>query len=250
MKAPVKISTVSYLNSAPFVHGILEKLDPSLFTMELDIPAVCADKLLSGKVDLGLVPVAIIPKLKEHHILTEFCIGAIGAVRSVMLYSEVPLPEVKSILLDHHSRTSVQLTRVLAKEYWTIQPEWKNAEPGFEAAIGGTTAGVVIGDRTFALEGKFPFTYDLSEEWLKFTGLPFVFACWVSNKPLPETFIAAFNAALAYGLNHLEEVLWGPDPLPAPREDILHYLRHNISYVLDEEKKKGLSTFLEKCAAL
>src|ERR1051326_5509574 len=146
-----RISAVSYLNSTPFVYGIKKKLDPSLYELQLDIPSVCAQKLLDDKVDLGLIPVAVIPQLNEHHIVSDFCIGATGKVRSVMLYSEKRLDEIENILLDNQSRTSVLLVQVLAKYSWKIKPHFFNANEGFEKNICGSTAGVVIGDRTFAM---------------------------------------------------------------------------------------------------
>lgn len=250
MSEVIKISSVSYLNSAPFVFGLKKNLDPGLFKLELDIPSVCADKLLNGKVDIGLVPVAIIPQMKEHHIVSNYCIGAEGKVRSVMLYSNVPLPEIEIVLLDHQSRTSVLLAQVLARKFWKIAPIWKNAQAGFETAINGKTAGVVIGDRTFAMENKFPFVYDLSEEWQKFTGLPFVFACWVSNSIIPVNFLRVFNEALAYGLERKTEVVKQLVQLPAPPAVIEQYLNNYISYDLDEEKKKGMTRFLELAFSL
>src|SRR5687768_5763961 len=175
-----RISAVSYLNTKPFIYGIEKVLDPKLYSLQLDIPSVCAEKLVSGQADLGLVPVAVLPQLKEYYLVSDFCIGAVGAVDSVMLYSFVPLGEIEEVLLDYQSRTSLLLARVLAKEYWKICPRWVNAGEGFENDIRDRTAAVVIGDRTFSLSGKFPFQYDLSAEWHKMTGLPFVFACWVA----------------------------------------------------------------------
>jgi chorismate dehydratase len=246
MNGPVRISAVSYLNTAPFVHGIRHRLDPSLYELVLDIPAVCAEKLLSGKADLGLVPVAVIPLLKAPHIVSDYCIGAEGPVRSVMLYSDVPLDEIRRVLLDNQSRTSVQLTRVLARELWNIAPEWVEAKPGYETGIGGTTAGVVIGDRTFALNGKFAYAFDLAEAWQSLTGLPFVFACWVSNTALPAEFLRPFNEALRYGLSHRAEAAADLDRLPADLGRVNDYLEHCISYELTEKKKEGLRAFLAR----
>src|SRR6185369_11597556 len=115
-----------------------------------------------------------------HHIISDYCIGADGDVGSVLLLSDVPMSEIKNVLLDYQSRTSVTLAQVLADKYWRIKPRWTDAKENYERDIKGTTAGVVIGDRTFALKNKFKYTYDLSGEWKIFTGLPFVFACWVA----------------------------------------------------------------------
>src|SRR5665213_3010681 len=96
----IRISAVSYLNTKPFLYGLELAHIPDV-EISLDNPAECARKLIENEVDLGLVPVAIIPLLKEAHILPGFCIGADGAVESVKLYSHVPLEKIKTILLDY-----------------------------------------------------------------------------------------------------------------------------------------------------
>ena len=212
--------------------------------MQFDIPSVCAEKLLKNEVDIGIVPVAIIPLLKEAHILSDYCIGAVGAVNSVVLYSCVPLNEIEFIELDYQSRTSVMLTKILAKNFWKINPQWVNAEKNYENNISEKRAGVVIGDRTFALKDKYPFTFDLSEEWMKFTGLPFVFACWVANKKLPEKFIFEFSEAIKYGVNHRKELIEELQKNNSYPTDVSHYLMKSISYDLDASKKKALDLFL------
>ncbi|MBA3902015.1 MAG: ABC transporter substrate-binding protein, partial [Bacteroidetes bacterium] len=84
----IRISAVSYLNTKPFLYGIQNSDALTHFNIDLktDLPSVCAEKLLANEADLGLVPVAIIPKLKEYHIISDYCIGAIGPVKTVMLY--------------------------------------------------------------------------------------------------------------------------------------------------------------------
>jgi chorismate dehydratase len=147
----IRISAVSYLNSLPFVYGLTHSSLINECDISLDIPSVCAEKLINGTVDIGLIPVAAIPQVPNATIISDYCIGANGEVKTVCLFSEVPLNEIKTILLDYQSRTSVLLVKILAKEFWKINPEFINAEAGFEQKIKGTTAGVVIGDRTFEL---------------------------------------------------------------------------------------------------
>ncbi len=243
-----KVSAVSYLNTKPFLRG-LELSGMRDAQISVDMPSECARKVLEGEADLGLIPVAVIPLLKEAHILPGYCIGADGAVESVKLYSHVPLHEIKTIRLDYQSRTSVTLARALAKELWKISPRWEKAEPGFEAGLSGDTAGVVIGDRTFSLNTTFPYELDLAEEWKKLTGLPFVFACWVSNKPLPADFIARFSAALELGLGRIAEVIAEESPKYAPF-DVENYLLESLKLRLDERGEEALALFLEKMKAL
>ncbi len=239
----IKISAVSYLNSSPFVYGLAHSAIKNEYTLSLDIPSVCAEKLITGKVDIGLIPVAAIPQVTDARIISDYCIGANGRVKTVCLFSEVPLHEIKTILLDYQSRTSVMLTKILAKEYWKINPEWVNASPGFEKDIKGTTAGVVIGDRAFALSKDKVF--DLSLEWQNFTGLPFVFACWVANKDISEQFISTFNQALKNGLDNIDKTLDEFPPSIVTKAEATKYLTENINYDLDPEKKKAMKLFLQ-----
>ena len=240
----IKISAVSYLNSKPFTYGIENSGYLSNYRLEQDIPSICAEKLLQNKVDIGLVPVAIIPMLRESYLLTDYCIGAVGPVSSVMLYSHVPLEKTTHIYLDYQSRTSVILARVLARYYWKINPEWINTREGFENHINDKSAAVVIGDRTFEMNGKYPYAFDLSEEWQKFTGLPFVFACWVANKKLPPEFLESFNKAIEFGITNIEDVIKHIRITTDNRINIKEYLTKYISYSFDDLKKEALNKFL------
>ena len=246
----IKVSAVSYLNSKPFIYGLQHSEILNNIDLQLDIPSDCAQKLMDGKVDLGLIPVAVIPKLKEHYIITDYCIGAEGKVASVMLYSNVPLDEIKTVLLDYQSRTSVTLVKVLAKYFWNISPVWENSTVNFENTFAGNTAAVIIGDRTFGLENKYAYAYDLAEEWQKFTHLPFVFACWVANKKLPDDFISQFNTALQLGLDNRPALIEELNALKKYNTDISFYLNSSIKYNYDEAKKKALKLFLSYCEEL
>jgi chorismate dehydratase len=242
----LKISAVSYLNTRPFVHGLKQSELIKIIDLQLDYPSICAEKLINGIVDLALVPVAVIPKLKEAHIISDYCIGANGAVDTVCLYSDVPIEEIESIALDYQSRTSVALLKTLLNEYWQLNPELKKANVGFEENIKGNHAALVIGDRAFALNTKYAYIYDLSAIWKKMTGLPFVFAAWVANKKLPQDFIVSFNKALEKGLSNIDKALaleGNSYPNCKNPED---YLNNKISYNLDVEKQKGMELFLRK----
>ncbi len=161
------------------------------------------------------------------------------------MLSNKPLQEITEIGLDYDSRTSVQLVKVLSKNFWKINPAWKNLLPGQVSEDSGTDAIVAIGDKTFDLVRKYRSCYDLAEEWIRFTSLPFVFAAWVTTKKLSDPMQFELNNALAYGVNHIKETLeFFKDRLPAG-EDCQSYLEKNISYPFDEKKKKGLTLFLK-----
>ena len=138
-------------------------------------------------------------------IVSTYVIGAEDKVASVALFSELPLERIQKVYLDFQSRTSVALAKILFKHFWKKEVEFLNANEQYIEQISGTTAGIIIGDRALARLNQFPFVYDLGAAWKQFSGLPFVFAAWVANKPIPANFIEAFNAANAYGLNNLEK---------------------------------------------
>jgi len=243
LKSKIKISVVSYLNSSPFIWGLRNsEFIAEHAVISLDIPSVCAQKLLTNQVDIGLIPSAIIPTLPNKEIVSEYCIASKEKVRSVILFSQVPLNQIKTILLDFHSRTSVTLVRILAENFWQINPQWVNAQEGFINEIKDETAAVVIGDRVFEIEEKFKYQYDLGREWMSFTGLPFVFACWVSNKKISPGFIAEFNKALENGLNNFDKVI-AEFETPANKSYLSDYLKNNIYYHLDHARNQSLRLF-------
>ncbi len=241
MEQKIRVGAVSYLNTKPLVFGFENGLMKDEIELLFDYPSNVARMLLNDEIDVGLVPVAIIPQLKEHFIISDYCIGASKPVASVCVFSEVPLSEVEEILVDYQSRTSAALLRVLLKEYWKIDPVLIDTSNGYQQLIKGTTAGLIIGDRALQQRQLSPYIYDLAETWQAMTGLPFLFAAWVANKQLPPGFIQSFNTATAAGLMHIDEIV---SSLNYPAYDLHHYYHENIDYKLDEKKKEALALFL------
>jgi chorismate dehydratase len=242
----IRISIVNYTNTLPFKWALKRSDILGRIDLQEDIPSICAQKLKYGQVDLALVPVALIPELDAYYLVSDYCIGANGIVDSVKLYSQVPLSEIGSVTLDYQSRSSITLTKILFHFFWKIPVKYLDAKPGFESSVNGTNAAVVIGDRTFGLNGKYNYEYDLAEEWKKFTGLPFVFAAWVSTEKLPETFTQEFNRVLKQGVDNVSLAVdqdYRKNELSKPLT--LEYLTKRIDYHLDEDKMKALGLFIE-----
>lgn len=244
------VSIVNYYNTTPFLFGINKSSLKKDLHIELDIPSVCAKKLIEKKVDIGLVPVALLPELNNYQIISDYCIGADGKVDSVKLYSHKPLNEITHILLDYQSKSSITLVQVLNKHFWKLPIQFINATEGFENEIKNSTAAVIIGDRTFGISAAdYKYQYDLAEEWKTHTGLPFVFACWVTQKQLSIEFLSSFNSVLKDGINRIDEAIIAK-PIAIKGFDPIDYLKNKISYNLDESKRKGLMKFLDLMKAL
>lgn len=211
-------------------------------------PAQLARMLKSGDIDVGLIPVAAIPELPACHIAGNYCIGTEGEIASVCLFSEVPMGEIKKVYLDYQSRSSVALLKWLMKEYWGIDPEIvQAADESFRQEIKGTTAGLVIGDRALEQRRISTFIYDLGSEWRAITGLPFVFAAWVSTMELSPGFIEMFNEGNELGLHHIDEII---SETPFALYDLKKYYTLHLSYHLDERKRLGMNRFLQAIAGL
>lgn len=248
----IRISAVKYANTYPFIYGLYESGFDSKALIETDHPADCAAKLIDKRADLGLMPAGALPLLKEYHIVSDFCIGANGNVRTVMLLSNSPFKDIKTIYLDYRSRSSVKLIKVLASNFWNKEFNWVDTSRDFNfSGIRQGEATVLIGDQCFEFEKSFTHNIDLAGAWKQFTGLPFVFACWTANKILDPEFIRDFNKALLTGVRNIDAVVGKFGKTGKIRDlELKKYLTENIDYNLDVEKKKGLNLFLELMARL
>ncbi|WP_437917669.1 menaquinone biosynthetic enzyme MqnA/MqnD family protein [Sphingobacterium sp. LRF_L2] len=231
----ISVSAVSYTNTLPFLQGIRNSDVMAQIDLVVDYPSECARKVIEDEVDLGIIPIAALTKLQDYHIIGDYCIGSDGAVDSVFIFSEKPAHEIETLLLDKQSRTSNGLAQILLKHYWKKEVEIRTE--------GNADAYVLIGDRTFGKKETVPFAYDLGYYWKEMTGLPFAYAVWVANKKLPEEFEEAFNAALAEGVSHPEDVIPG---LPLyDNFDYKTYLTKNLDFRLTADKRLAIEKYLE-----
>ncbi len=237
-----RIAAVSYLNTIPFIYGI-EHAGNLRAELLLSPPADCAKNFLEHKADIALVPVAAVPALADAEVVTSYCIGAVGEVRTVVLLSNEPIENARRVFLDAHSMTSVQLAGYLLANHWKVTPEYyamsdyeqlRHAEPG--------DAFLIIGDKVFDHEGEFSYTYDLAVEWRKATRLPFAFAVWIARKGTDPELVEELERALTFGIEHTYEAVLehGFDKKPY---DAYAYLTQNIDYLFDNQKRKALQKF-------
>jgi chorismate dehydratase len=245
LHSKIKLAAVSYLNTKPLLYGIENSDIINDLDIIVDYPSRLASRLQEGSIDIALLPVAAIPSISGAHIVSDYGIAADGNVVSVALFSQVPLEQIETVYLDYQSRTSVRLAQLLLERHWKKKVEYRQATENYIDYINGVNAGVIIGDRALKQLPNFEYVYDLSAAWKAYTGLDFIFAAWVTNKELPADFTTRFNAANALGLQHLDQVI---AENPFHYYDLRTYYTENIKFYLDEEKRKGLSKFLELIA--
>ena len=241
MAVNAKITAVSYLNTIPFIYGLRHHSNIGAELL-LAPPSLCYKNFVEGKADIALMPVAMVPSLADAEIVTDYCIGAVGKVRTVVVMSNSPIEKVSRIYLDAHSKTSVQLCGYLAKKLWHIESEWIALEDysQLDHAEEGD-AFLLIGDKVFDNEGRFAHTYDLAEEWRKATKMPFTFAVWVARKGLSYEVRDELQAAFTYGVEHIYEAILESDY--ADREYAYEYLTENIDFLFDIQKHNALKKF-------
>jgi chorismate dehydratase len=239
----IRVGIVNYLNTKPLLYGLERPPVCNRIDLIKAHPARLADMLKDGEIDVGLIPVASIPQLPEYHIIGNYCIAAEGEIASVCLFSEVPINAIEKVYLDYQSRSSVALLKWLMREYWGIAPELiETTDDSYRQRIQGSTAGLVIGDRALEQRQVSTFIYDLGSEWRAITGLPFVFAAWVSIKPLHQSFIDEFDKANSLGLSRIDDIVADSEYTTF---ELKKYYTLHLSYHFDDRKRRGMELFLK-----
>jgi chorismate dehydratase len=233
---------VSYLNTKPLLYGLEHGQMSNEVELVLDYPANLVRLLQSNQIDIGLIPVGALPSLGDYHIISDYCIGTEGEVASVAVFSEVPMEEIDTVLLDYQSRTSVMLCKILFEKHWKKKVQFIDAkDESYIDNIHGNVAGLVIGDRALKIRDKFKFKFDLGLAWKEMTGLPFVFAVWVRKKEISGEFIPLFNEANGMGLSKINLIIDHNNESSYPMD---MYFRKNISYQLTEGMRESMSLYL------
>ena len=240
----LRIGIVSYSNVAPLAAALPAE------QVRRGLPREVGAWLAGGEVDVGLVPTIELGRQPGLCPLPAWGIAANGECRSVFLYGRVPLSEVRSVALDAASRTAAALTRVLLERESARDVEFVERDAGSVAErLEGVDAALLIGDPALAAEPPGDVTtWDLSAEWKRHVGLPFVFACWAARAGLDlgDDDRALFDRAAEEGLARLDELAAAEAErtgIPADRMEV--YLR-GLDYRLTEAHRSGLGAFLDE----
>jgi chorismate dehydratase len=244
----MRISAISYLNTAPLMWGFQHGLGN--FEISYTVPSECAAELARGSADIGIIPSAAYATIPNLAIIPGIAIASKRAVRSILLVSHKSLQDIRSVALDNSSLTSVVLTRVLFEKYWGGQRVFVSADPHLDAMLADCDAALLIGDPALQVDRSRYRTWDLAEEWVRFTGKPFVFAFWAARqdalKNCRRNLAAYFQASLNCGLQSasLDEIArtWSPR-IGLSEDEIRQYLTFNIHFYLDADCVQGLKLF-------
>lgn len=246
---PLKIAAVSFLNTKPLIHYLLDRPDVDV---EVDVPSRLIDRLRCGKADAALVPVVDwAQSADDMAIISDGCIASDGTTLTVRVFCRCQPQEVTVLHADTDSHTSVMLAKVLWQKAFNrrirIEPlasldSAKNAQ-----------AVLLIGDKVISQwRESWPHQVDFGHLWKHLTGLPFVFAVWVARKDADTGALGQLlNAARDRGCADASRLatIYGPErawPLPVAEE----YLTRYMKYRLDPPSLRGLQTFVDTAAEM
>ena len=231
-----------------FEHGAGGKA----FEITYTLPSQCARELERGDADIGIIPAAAYATIPGLSILPGVAIASKNTVRSILLVSRKDIDDIRSVALDSSSLTSVALTQILFEKWWRGHSarEFSSLPPNLDNMLASHDAALVIGDPALTIDRSRYRTWDLAEEWLRFTGKPFVFAFWaVRTDAAAESNLdlgTIFQRSRDHGLqaSNLTQIVqqWSVK-LGLPEQDTRDYLTRNIYYYLDEDCLSGLELF-------
>lgn len=247
----IRIGAVRYLNSRPLIEGLKECCPEA--ELILDVPSRLADGLARGGLDVALIPSVEAFSDPDYEVLSDACVATHGPVLSVKLYSRVPPGEIRTLALDEGSRTSAALSQVMLEERFGVRPRLESLPLGKTPQATAADAILLIGDRAISPpEERFHTVWDLGEEWVQWTGLPFVFAMWVTRKDsVLQGLEAQLSRARDRGLENIEAIARkGADDLSLDYETALTYLTRNLHFRLESAEGVGLRLFHELAANL
>jgi chorismate dehydratase len=253
------LGTIDYLNTQPIERGVSAHL-PDIEIIR-GVPTAINRALIDGQVAAGPISAYEFARHADELLLIpDLSIATLGAVNSVLLFSWHADPRELDglpVALTDHSATSINLLRVLCERHYDIAPEWRTMPQDLDAMLGACAGALLIGDRAL-IEGVvrrhvgrrgLPYLFDLGDEWLKLTGLPFTFAVWAARRDQAEAVRAArlapaLQAAKCDGLARIDEIALAYAPrLGLPAGVCAKYLR-DLRYNLDDADLAGLRTFL------
>ncbi len=235
-----------FLNSQPIVYPIKEGLVDTPFETVFAPPGELADMLKGGELDLAFIPAVEYARIHGLRIVPGFSIAALGPVKTVLLFSKHKIEEIETVAVDHRSRTSVSLLRVLMAEFYKKEVEFAITRDVHDFIDAAEDATLVIGDESFR-DARGRHVYDLSELWHQFTGLPFVFAvlCVAPGCEARDA-VAALRRAKEMGMGIRDEICRDSAVRAGITvEECRDYLINRIRYDLTDGDIKGLKLFLE-----
>lgn len=261
----MRVGRIPYINCFPVYGAIDRGIIPLGGELVTGVPSHLNRLMATGALDVSVVSaVEYARDSRRYLLLPDLAISCFGPVRSVSLFSRRPAAELggRRVIVSRSSMTSVLLTELLFAEVWGARPQFVAGDAELADVARFDTeehdARLVIGDAALTLQSadaapRYPWVYDLGEEWRRWTGLPFVFAVWVAQRQVPVADALGAHAALIasrdWGLEHLEELSAQAARQTGVPADVCREYFRGLDYGLGYEYLLGLTEFFNRLAA-
>ena len=213
------------------------------------IPSALNKSLAAGDLDVALLSSVVLLNNPDYQYIPNIGIISDGLVRSVGLFTRKEIHQIETVALDESSLASIMMARILFTEYWNQAPRFIGFPPSCEDGLSNADAVVTIGDKTFTMYDGTARRNDLGQIWKEFTGLPFVYALWVTRPGIdPLELEPAFSEAKRRGLQNVDRIAEKcQTQFPSLHSGFfMEYLTQNLSYDLGEREIKGMELFFSK----
>lgn len=257
----LRLAAIEFLNAAPLMWGLDQ--EPGIETF-FTVPSACAAALREGTADMGVIPVIELARIPGLAGIPGIGVTARRQVRSILLISKVPPPQIRSLRLDLSSRTSAALVQILLLEHWGARFTTASATPAWRDMLREADAALIIGDPALRLrvsgepEREGLKVYDLATVWHQWTGLPFVFALWGIRRAAVDALereqpqkdaawlVRRLLQAKQEGVAHREDMvrLWAPR-LHLAEDEVRRYLEHDVEYDLLPEHHRAIQLYFD-----
>ncbi len=230
-----KVVAVEYINTLPFIKAFQEDEYLRKHTrLRTAIPRDCALALQQNQADIVLLPIGSFNDFEQLYTVSHFGIASDGHVHTVGIFSNKPWNEVQTVSESGSSRSSNLLMKVLNERLWN-----SNIEIVQDV---NSDAKLIIGDEAFSAHSKYTYFVDLAAEWKKLTGLPFVFASWMSRKKIDEDFKHHLNQSFKKYTDafHLSAIA---KEFAQGQKEIDEYYKRNIHFPLEQSMLEAIQLF-------
>lgn len=262
-KTNIKLGKIGYLNILPIYYPLEYNLIKHDFCIKSGPPARLNRMMQEGELEISAASsIEYARRPEQYYLLPNLAIGSRGPVQSVLLLSRYPLKSLagKQILVSAQTHTSAALLRVLLSEHLKVKVDFESGDITRILEQGGLPdAFLAIGDEALLLRNhpEYPFSWDLGQAWLKWTGLPFIFGVWVvqkwaveeNQKRMTEA-IYKLLAAKDWGMSHLQffaELVAKQGILDVSS---MYSYFSGLVYDLDKREQAGLYRFYDLLASV
>jgi chorismate dehydratase len=248
------VGSVPYMNGAPLTRWFETDAGRRVAEVRYAVPSVLARWLESGEVDVALVSSVEWFRRPGTRFVPGLGIATRREALSVRLFSKVPFERIQQVALDESSLTSSLLLKLLLKHLYGIQPRYENHPPNLEAMLQKADAALLIGDAGMAVQDSetYPYVMDLGEAWWRWTGLPFIWALWLTNEDAPLPLLTdLMHTAYAWGEAHLDAIIESEAERTGLSRTLCdRYLREVMTYRIDDSFLQGLERFRAEVSAV